>query len=77
MWPTQAGLHAQGLETPDGLVVLQGSQARVKEAPSVPTYIVGLREALVANGVLKRVGDNHVFTQDYVFSSPSTTAGIV
>jgi Domain of unknown function (DUF4357) len=73
----KAGLHAQGLEVPDGFVVLQGSQAVVKDATSLPPSIAGLRAALVGNGVLERVGDIYAFTQDYVFSSPSTAAGVV
>jgi len=36
-----------------------------------------MRKALVENGVLKASGDGYTFTQDYVFASPSTAAGVV
>lgn len=36
-----------------------------------------LREELIANDVLRREGDYFRFTQDYVFSSPSTAAAVV
>lgn len=71
------GIQAQGLETHDGFVVLKGSQAVKQETPSAPGYLVGLRAALVANGVLALTGGVYVFTQDYVFTSPSTAAGVV
>ncbi|MGH8830021.1 MAG: DUF4357 domain-containing protein [Polaromonas sp.] len=36
-----------------------------------------VRQELIANGVLAREGDAYRFTQDYVFSSPSTAAAVV
>jgi hypothetical protein len=35
------------------------------------------RQALAVNGVLREAGDGFIFTQDYVFASPSTAAGVV
>jgi hypothetical protein len=39
--------------------------------------IVDLRQDLINNEVLRRVGENYVFQQDYSFSSPSTAAAII
>lgn len=36
-----------------------------------------LRQALIDNGDLQLVEDNYVFTEDYIFSSPTTAAVIV
>ncbi|MEO8034829.1 MAG: DUF4357 domain-containing protein [Acidobacteriota bacterium] len=47
------------------------------EVPSCHEYLKELRSALIANGVLKIAGDGYVFTQDYVFTSPSTAAGVI
>ena len=36
-----------------------------------------MRAALLANGVLQSAADENVFTQDYMFNSPSTAAAVV
>ena len=36
-----------------------------------------MRERLIAEGILKQEGNKLVFTQDFVFGSPSTAAAIV
>jgi hypothetical protein len=71
------GVEAEGLETAEGFVVRAGSTAVKSEVPSCHAYLKELRAALVDNGVLKASGDGCAFTQDYVFSSPSTAAGVV
>lgn len=71
------GIKAKGLETPEGFLVQTGSGAVKEEVPSCHSYIRDLRAALVANGVLKNAGDAYTFSQDYVFNSPSTAAGVV
>jgi hypothetical protein len=71
------GVEARGLEAPQGFMVRSGSRAVKDEVPSCHAYLKELRAALVENGVLKASGDGYVFAQDYVFSSPSTAAGVV
>jgi len=71
------GAKAEGAETPDGFVVIAASTAADDEVASCHGYIRELRAALLANGVLKAEGGKYVFTQDYVFTSPSTAAGVV
>jgi uncharacterized protein DUF4357 len=71
------GIEARGMETPQGFVIRSGSRAVKVEVPSCHAYIKELRAALVANGVLKTSGGGYAFTQDYLFSSPSTAAGVV
>lgn len=74
---TAKGIKADGMETPNGFVVLGGSGAAQGEVPSCPNQIRQMRAALIANGALKPVGENLVFAQDYTFSSPSTAAAVV
>ncbi|HXI64834.1 MAG TPA: GIY-YIG nuclease family protein [Gemmatimonadales bacterium] len=71
------GVKARGLEKPQGFVVQSGSGAAKDEVPSCHAYLKELRAALIENGVLKPSGDGYVFTQDYLFASPSTAAGVV
>lgn len=71
------GIKAEGMETAEGFVVKAGSGAVTETTTSCHTFLRDLRDALVANGVLKQDGDHHVFTQDYAFNSPSTAAGVV
>lgn len=71
------GIEAQGFETPGGFLVRAGSGAVLDEVPSLPKHISETRHALRGNGVLRVDGDRYIFTQDYVFASPSTAAGVV
>jgi hypothetical protein len=70
------GVKAQGSDTAEGFVVRAGSAAARSEVPSCLAFLTELRTALVGNGVLKPAGDHYEFTQDYVFPSPSTAAGV-
>jgi hypothetical protein len=70
-------LKAEGLETPDGFIVRSGSAAAKNEVPSCHAYLKELRAALIGNGVLNASADGYAFTQNYVFASPSTAAGVV
>ena len=71
------GITAEGMESNEGFVVRGGSGAVKTEVPSCHAYLKELRAALLANGVLKFAGDGFIFTQDYIFPSPSTAAGVV
>lgn len=71
------GLKASGYETPQGFVVASGSEAATDEAPSIQSFLTELRKSLVDSGILKVEGNCYIFTQDYLFNSPSTAAGVV
>jgi hypothetical protein len=71
------GVKAEGQESAEGFVVRAGAAAVKAEVPSCHAYLKELRAALVENGALKAAGDGYTFTQDYVFASPSTAAGVV
>lgn len=71
------GVIAQGEYTEDGLTVFKGSQSNLEEAQSVSKWPIRSRAELVDSGVLKVDGSFLVFTEDYVFSSPSAAASVV
>jgi hypothetical protein len=71
------GIKATGYESTQGFVVSLGSQAVADEVPSIHSYLSEMRRSLAESGILKREGDHCVFTQDYLFNSPSTAAGVV
>lgn len=79
LWLKSKGVEAKGFDTPAGFVVCKDSQA-VKDArvtPTAPAYAKDLRANLVTQGVLTDVGTIFKFSQDYIFSSPSTASDVV
>lgn len=75
---TAAGADAKAQYTAEGMAVLKGSKARGQVTDSFKDKgFHALRKQLEAAGVLKPAGDQLVFTQDYVFKSPSAAAAIV
>lgn len=71
------GIKATGYEDPKGFVVLKGSQFVKEEVPSIHPYMTSLRKDLLEQGVLVSNDNAFVLTQDYVFNSPSTAAGVI
>lgn len=73
------GVEATGFESPAGFVVLKGSQAVKDEklTPTVPSYAKELRANLCTQGVLLKDKDFFSFSQDYIFSSPSTASDVI
>jgi hypothetical protein len=71
------GVKASGYEDAKGFVVVKGSQLVKEETPSIHQYMSTLRKDLLAQGVIVDNGQHYVFTQDQVFNSPSTAAGVV
>ncbi len=71
------GIEARGVDSPEGFLVLKGSQIVKKEVRSIPPHFSQLRRSLVEQGVLHDAGSHYVLTQDYLFSSPSTAAAVV
>jgi hypothetical protein len=70
-------IRAEGAEIAEGFLVRTGSLAVKAEVPSCLSYIKNLRSVLISNGVLKQKDDGYAFSQDYVFSSPSTAAEVI
>ena len=68
---------AQGEYTEDGFVVFAGSTANIVEAKSIDSYLTVMRQKFVKDGIFKKDGGVYTFTSNYLFKSPSGSAGIV
>lgn len=73
------GSKATGHLTPNGIVVLAGSQAVLNERPSSQKYpwALNMRQKLKDDGILTVKTDHLVFTQDVEFPSPSAAAAVI
>ncbi len=73
------GLKATGHLTPNGIIVLAGSQAVLNERPSSQKYPwpVNMRQRLKDEGVLSITTDHLLFAKDAEFSSPSAAAAVI
>lgn len=78
---TLSGPHAsgEGVETEDGFVVFAGARARSATVESVPSWALGLRQALINSGALMpdETGDSLVLRADHEFKSPSAAAAVL
>ena len=68
-----------GYLSPNGIVVLAGSEARLKERSSAQKWpsVLVQRNKLIEEGGLVQDGDKYVFTKDTEFSSPSSAAAVI
>lgn len=71
------GADGQGEPTSDGFVVFKGSKAAATIVNSMTPNFITYRQKLIDEGVLIDKGEFFEFTDDYIFSSPSTAAVIV
>jgi uncharacterized protein DUF4357 len=73
------GIQATGHLTPNGFLVLKGSQAVLNERASAQKYPwpVNMRQRLKEEGVLSVDTDHLVFTREEEFSSPSAAAAVI
>lgn len=73
------GVKANGRLTPNGFVVLAGSQAVLNERPSSRKYPwpLNMRQKLKDEGALTVKKDHLYFTQDVEFSSASAAAAVI
>lgn len=73
------GLKAKGYLTPNGLVVIAGSQAVLNPRESSTKYPWSqtLREKLMSQGSLAAENDHLLFVKDVEFSSPSAAAAVI
>lgn len=68
---------AQGLMIDDGFVVSKGSKANKDETKTATPWVVGLRKKLLDDKILIPENGVYVFTEDFVFGSPSAAAAAV
>jgi hypothetical protein len=73
------GHSATGYLTPNGIVVLKGSQAVLEERESAAKWpsVLAQRNRLIEDGTLINQGGAYVFAKDVEFSSPSSAAATI
>lgn len=71
------GVEAEGSLVDDGFVVFKDSKVKVTTVPSCHDYLINLRNELIQSGILLQDGETYRLTEDYIFSSPSTTGGVI
>ena len=73
------GLKAVGYRTPNGIVVLKGSQAVLKTRDSTIKYPWAsiMRDKLLRENYLEEKSDHLLFIKDTEFSSPSAAAAVI
>lgn len=71
------GAEGQGEPTSDGFVVFKNSKAAATIVNSMTQNFIAYRQKLIDEGVLIDKGEYFEFTDDYIFSSPSTAAVMV
>jgi len=67
------GAVATGIMTTEGFVVFKGSKIARTEVPSMPTSFKKKRAQIIN----EKIVIDFEFTQDYLFSSPSTAAAVI
>jgi len=68
---------AQGEMMDDGFVVLKGSKANKDETKTAGTWVTGMRKKLLDDKILTADNGILLFTEDFVFGSPSAAAAAV
>lgn len=71
------GADGQGEPTSDGFVVFKNSKAAATIVNSMTSSLVTYRQKLIDEGVLNDKGEYLEFSDDFIFSSPSTAAVMV
>lgn len=73
------GLKATDHLTPNGIVVIKGSQATLQPRPSAKDYpwVLNAREQLISQGILIQQQKYLVFQKDHEFTSPSAAAAVI
>lgn len=71
------GADGQGAPTSDGFVVFKNSKAAATIVNSMIPNFIRYRQKLIDEGVLVDKGEYFEFSDDYIFSSPSTAAVMV
>lgn len=68
-----------GYLTPNGILVLSGSEAVLNERISAQKWpsVMVKRNKLIEDGGLVKKGEKYVFTKDTEFSSPSSAAAVI
>lgn len=65
---------AEGDMIDDGFVVFKGSKANLNLTRTAGSWVAGIRSKLIESNIIIKQDSIYVFTQDYIFTSPSAAA---
>ncbi len=68
---------AEGKMVDDGFVVFKNSTSNIEETITAGNWVTGTRKKLLESKILKIENSVYIFTEDYLFGSPSTAAAAV
>lgn len=68
---------AEGELTDDGFVVLKNSIANLEETKTAGTWVIGMRKKLKDDNILIEEKNVFIFSEDFIFGSPSAAAAAV
>lgn len=71
------GAEAFGEPTSDGFLVFKGSKASDSITPSFSASLIKLRQNLIDKNIINSAEGSLLFSEDYIFTSPSLAAAIV
>lgn len=69
--------HGSGEMSDDGFVVHKGTKVREEVTNSADPLITKRRDQLSSSGILQSDGSSFVFTEDFLFASPSQASSLV
>lgn len=72
-----SGISARARETGEGFLVEAGATARAAEQPSIHPYMKAIRARMLRDGFFAIHGHLYRLTEDQLFGSPSTAAGVL
>ncbi len=70
-------LKARAMQTDEGIVVLEGSEAVKDLKPSMPNGYKELRDKFINNGTLVLEDDKYVFKKNAIFDTASPAASVI
>lgn len=73
----RGGTNATAIQEPEGFIVLKDSKAALTTTPKASPRIKTLRNDLISKGIMIEKEENYIFTQNYLFSSPSLAGAVV
>ncbi|MBX4206484.1 DUF4357 domain-containing protein, partial [Candidatus Parcubacteria bacterium] len=72
------GLGKGTLLSTGEFIVFKNSLSRIAERPGIHPGGSALRKRLLDEGILRKLNDkSYIFTQDYIFTSPSAASGVI
>lgn len=73
---SMSGLKANALQTDEGIVVLEGSDAALTSGSLNPGY-QDIRQKLITNGTLRLSDKKYTFARNSLFTAPTAAAAII